>query len=87
MNEIFGFQLMTCKRILRLKIQALKLIEILEVLAQFEPIYKEEEDVFLQWYSKTPMGKSRQRALELEMELAENDDSRNKKPESSSKKN
>lgn len=75
--DIF-FQLMTCKRTLRLKIHPLKLTEILDVLAQFEPIYKEEEDCFLQWYSKTSLGKSRQRALELEKELIENEN-RNKK--------
>ena len=33
-------------------------------MAKFEPVYKEEEEAFAQWYTKTPMGKKRAKILE-----------------------
>lgn len=70
---------MTCKRMLRLKILPLQLLEILEALSQCEPVYKEEEEAFIQWYMKTPLGRSRQRAIEMEAEEAENGNENKKK--------
>ena len=65
---------MTCKRILRLKIQPVRTTEILEALSQFEPVYKEEEAAFILWYSKTPLGKSRQKVFDtIENEQLGND--------------
>lgn len=64
---------MTAKRIAKLKIRPIEIPEIIEILAQFDPVYKEEEEAFVQWYAKTPLGRSRQRALELESEQAEMD--------------
>lgn len=71
MKIIYLFQLMTCKRMLRLRIQPLKITEILDSLSQFEPVYKEEEEAFIQWYAKTPLGRGKQKAWEIETELTE----------------
>ncbi len=70
---------MTCKRILRLKIQPLRLSEILEAVSQFEPIYKEEEEAFVQWYAKTPLGRNKQKSLEFETDQADAGNGINKK--------
>lgn len=59
---------MTCKRVLQLKIHPLTMDEIINVLSQYEPIYKEEEDAFLQWYTKIPMARNKQKNVELEIE-------------------
>lgn len=63
-----SLKVLTCKRILQLRIQPLKHAEIINVLARYEPIYKEEEEQFMLWYSKTPIGRRKTRALELEVE-------------------
>lgn len=61
---------MTCKRILRLAILPLQITEILKALAEFDPVYIEEEEAFIQWYIKTPLGRSRQKTLDMEAEEA-----------------
>lgn len=33
-----------------------------------DPVYREEEDAFNTWWSKTPLGRRKQRALEMELE-------------------
>lgn len=33
-----------------------------------DPVYREEEDAFNAWWSKTPLGRRKQRALEMELE-------------------
>lgn len=33
-----------------------------------EPVYREEEEAFLLWWSKTPLGRRKQRVLEMELE-------------------
>lgn len=33
-----------------------------------EPVYREEEETFLAWWAKTPLGRRRQKALETEIE-------------------
>lgn len=33
-----------------------------------DPVYREEEEAFESWWSKTPLGRRRQRFLELEEE-------------------
>ena len=38
--------------------------EFIPALAKYEPVYKEEEEAFTQWYVKTPMGKKRAKILE-----------------------
>ncbi|RZF48213.1 hypothetical protein LSTR_LSTR006180 [Laodelphax striatellus] len=61
-------EVMTCKRVLQLRIQPLTHAEIINVLSRYEPIYKEEEEAFMQFYSKTPIGRRKARALEIEAE-------------------
>ena len=38
--------------------------EFIPGLARYEPVYREEEEAFAQWYQKTPMGKKRAKILE-----------------------
>lgn len=60
---------MTCKRALQLRIQPLTHIELINSLCKLEPVYKEEEEAFLQWFLKTPIGRRKARQLEIEAEL------------------
>lgn len=59
---------MTCKRVLQLTIRPLMHVEILNALARHDPVYKEEEEAFSQWYSRTPLGRRKQKALDAEKE-------------------
>lgn len=34
-----------------------------------EPVYKEEEEAFTQWWHRTPLGKKRQKANEMESDM------------------
>lgn len=43
-------------------------VEILNALARHDPIYKEEEEAFDQWHSRTPLGRKKQKALDAEVE-------------------
>ncbi|XP_050436618.1 dynein regulatory complex protein 11 [Adelges cooleyi] len=61
-------EVMTCKRVLQLTIRPLMHVEILNALARHDPVYKEEEEAFVQWYSRTPLGRKKQKALEAEVE-------------------
>ncbi|XP_047113172.1 dynein regulatory complex protein 11 [Schistocerca piceifrons] len=71
---------MTCKRVLQLRIRPLTHAELINELCKQEPVYKEEEESFMQWYAKTPIGKRKARALEIEAELkAENQTQQTKK--------
>ena len=38
-------------------------MEFIAFLAKCEPIYREEEDAYGSWFSKTPMGKKREKQL------------------------
>lgn len=55
---------MTCKRVLQLVIQPLSHIELINALSKRQPIYKEEEEAFLQWLSKTPIGRKKAKYVE-----------------------
>ena len=56
---------MTVKRMVQLRVQSLSPLELINVLANMTPVYKEEEDAMEVWYSKTPMRKRRSHAIEL----------------------
>ncbi|KAK9503007.1 hypothetical protein O3M35_011672 [Rhynocoris fuscipes] len=58
----------TCKRVLQLRMHELTHAEIINVLCTKEPVYREEEEEFLNWFTKTPIGRRKQRALEMEVE-------------------
>lgn len=56
---------MSCKRVLQLVVQPLTHYEIINALSKRQPIYKEEEEAFLQWYSKTPIARKKYKYLEM----------------------
>jgi hypothetical protein len=62
-------EVMTCKRALQLRVQPLTHTELINSLCKLEPVYKEEEEAFLQWFLKTPIGRRKARQLENEAEL------------------
>ena len=70
---------MTDRRILQQKMRPLQPIEFIGFLAKCEPIYKEEEEAYIAWYSKTPTGKKREKVLG-------GDDEEGKKEKKASKK-
>lgn len=63
-------EVMTVKRKLQLRVKQLSPLELINGLAKRTPIYKEEEEALLAWWTKAPMAKRRQKAVEqlLEME-------------------
>ncbi|XP_059470997.1 dynein regulatory complex protein 11 isoform X2 [Neocloeon triangulifer] len=72
-------EVMTCKRVLQLKTQPLTHAEFINCLAKYDPIFREEEECYSQWYAKTPLGKKKIRALELEEEMKAEKEKRKKK--------
>jgi hypothetical protein len=62
-------EVMTCKRVLQLRVQPLTHVELINSLCKLEPVYKEEDEAFLQWSLKTPIGRRKARQLEIEGEL------------------
>ncbi|KAE8744483.1 hypothetical protein FOCC_FOCC008871 [Frankliniella occidentalis] len=57
---------MTCKRILQMRVQPLTHAELVAALSRHDPVYKEEEEAFLSWFQRTPIGRRKARANELE---------------------
>ncbi|XP_034250065.1 dynein regulatory complex protein 11 [Thrips palmi] len=57
---------MTCKRILQMRVQPLTHAELVTALSRHDPVYKEEEEAFLAWFQRTPIGRRKARAMELE---------------------
>ncbi|KAG5668405.1 hypothetical protein PVAND_016345 [Polypedilum vanderplanki] len=56
----------TCKRMLQLRVKPLTHVELINALSTKEPVYREEEEAFLSWWSKTPLGRIKAKAMELE---------------------
>lgn len=61
-------EVLTCKRKLQLRTQPLTHAEIINTLSMRDPVYREEEEAFDNWWSKTPLGRRYERALEMEEE-------------------
>lgn len=59
----------TCKRNLQLRAQPLVHVELFSALSTKDPVYREEEESFLSWGSKTPLGRRKQRGLEMKAEV------------------
>ncbi|KAL1129138.1 hypothetical protein AAG570_013669 [Ranatra chinensis] len=59
---------LTCKRVLQLRLHQLTQAEIVNALCKYDPVYKEQEEAFLLWYSKTPISRRKIRAEEMEAE-------------------
>ncbi|XP_011352378.1 dynein regulatory complex protein 11 isoform X2 [Ooceraea biroi] len=74
-------EVMTTKRMVQLRTHPLTHAELVNALSFKDPVYREEEDAFLAWFSKTPTCRRKQRALELELERlnAENEKKKMKK--------
>uniref|UniRef100_W5UA69 IQ and AAA domain-containing protein 1 n=1 Tax=Ictalurus punctatus TaxID=7998 RepID=W5UA69_ICTPU len=62
---------LTTQRLSRQTKKPLTAMEFIPPLARQDPIYKEEEEAFKSWYSRTPMGKRRARAGKAFQEAAE----------------
>lgn len=54
---------LTDRRLLQQKLRPLQPVEFITYLAKCEPIYREEEEAYTAWYSKTPTGKKREKFL------------------------
>ncbi|XP_011862615.1 PREDICTED: IQ and AAA domain-containing protein 1 isoform X2 [Vollenhovia emeryi] len=73
-------EIMTTKRMVQLRAHPLTHAELVNALSFKDPVYREEEDAFLAWFSKTPTCRRKQRTLELELEkLNEANESQKKK--------
>ncbi|KAM9483755.1 LOW QUALITY PROTEIN: dynein regulatory complex protein 11 [Clarias gariepinus] len=62
---------LTSQRLSRQNKKPLTALEFIPPLARQDPIYKEEEEAFKSWYSRTPMGKRRARAGKAFQDAAE----------------
>lgn len=51
-----------------------------------DPVYREEEEAFDNWWSKTPLGRRYERALEMEGEARLEEEEKNAKQSSNGKK-
>uniref|UniRef100_A0A1B0CRU6 Putative aaa+-type atpase n=1 Tax=Lutzomyia longipalpis TaxID=7200 RepID=A0A1B0CRU6_LUTLO len=81
-------EVITCKRMLQLRLQPLTHVELINSLSTKDPVYREEEEAFLTWWGKTPLGRRRQRVLELEMEARiEKENASDKAKKGAKKKN
>ncbi|XP_072753683.1 IQ and AAA domain-containing protein 1-like isoform X4 [Anoplolepis gracilipes] len=73
-------EVMTTKRMVQLRTHPLTHAELVNALSSKDPVYREEEDAFLAWFSKTPTCRRKQKAIELEIEkLNEANESQKKK--------
>ncbi|KAF5278089.1 hypothetical protein FQR65_LT03605 [Abscondita terminalis] len=61
-------EVITVKRMLRLRVQPLSPLELINALCKKTPVYKEEEEAFVLWWSKTPLAKRRIQAVEAYLE-------------------
>ncbi|XP_070157654.1 dynein regulatory complex protein 11-like [Polyergus mexicanus] len=73
-------EVMTTKRMVQLRTHPLTYVELVNALSFKDPVYREEEDAFLAWFSKTPTCRRKQKAVELELvKLNEANESQKKK--------
>lgn len=69
-------EVITCKRMLQLRVRPLAYTELINALSLREPVYREEDEAYAQWLQKTPLGKRRQRMEEM-MEQAKLEQEKN----------
>ncbi|KAF5402773.1 IQ motif containing with AAA domain 1 like [Paragonimus heterotremus] len=65
-------QVLSDRRIAQLSRKRLVASEFVSPLATLDPVYAEEEEAYKAWYRKTPLGKQKALAMELEAEAAAN---------------
>ncbi|XP_037077754.1 dynein regulatory complex protein 11-like [Pollicipes pollicipes] len=63
-------QVVTEKRIVKLRKRPLKTAEFIPVLSTLQPVMREQQQMYYTWLTKTPLGKKRARMLEAEAEEA-----------------
>ncbi|KAK5643004.1 hypothetical protein RI129_009171 [Pyrocoelia pectoralis] len=61
-------EVITVKRMLRLRVQPLSPLELINVLCKKTPVYRDEEEAFESWWLKTPLPKRRNQAVETYLE-------------------
>ncbi|KAB0795971.1 hypothetical protein PPYR_10032 [Photinus pyralis] len=61
-------EVITVKRMLRLRVLPLSPLELINVLCKKTPVYREEDEAFELWWSKTPLAKRRSQAVEAYLE-------------------
>ncbi|XP_078041625.1 dynein regulatory complex protein 11 [Augochlora pura] len=64
-------EVMTTKRKVQLRTHPLTHVELINALSVKDPVYREEEDAFLAWLTKTPIYRKKQRRQELELQQLE----------------
>ncbi|XP_067647279.1 dynein regulatory complex protein 11 [Eurosta solidaginis] len=79
-------EVLTCKRKLQLRTQPLTHVELINALSSRDPVYREEEEAFESWWSKTPLGRRYERALEMEEEARVEEEEKNAKQSGNGKK-
>lgn len=75
-DDLFGLgsiintvkEVITIKRMLQLRVQPLSPLELINALCKYIPVYKEEDEAFELWWTKTPMCKRRIQAVEQRLE-------------------
>lgn len=72
---------LTERRVLQQKTKPLQPTEFIGPLAKNEPVYREEEEAYITWYSKTAMGKKRSKYVE-----GDEEETKKEKKKSGSKK-
>ncbi|XP_006866877.1 PREDICTED: IQ and AAA domain-containing protein 1 [Chrysochloris asiatica] len=75
---------LTERRIWQQSQKPLSAVEFISAITSLDPVYREEEDSFKEWYAKTPLGKKR--ALALTRGSMENGKDKGKKKEKKEKK-
>ncbi|XP_043208792.1 dynein regulatory complex protein 11-like [Amphibalanus amphitrite] len=63
-------EVVTEKRIVKLRKRPLKTTEFVPVLANLQPVMREQQEMYYTWLTKTPLGKKRAKMLEAEAEEA-----------------
>ncbi|XP_046405382.1 dynein regulatory complex protein 11-like [Ischnura elegans] len=74
-------EVLSCKRLLTLKVRPLKHIEFFKLLSGHDPVYAEEEDAFIQWFAKCPLARKKQKYLETIEAVSNKEKKKSKKNE------
>ncbi|MEE6490852.1 hypothetical protein FKM82_016033 [Ascaphus truei] len=74
------------RRVKQIPRKPLTATEFLGALSRQEPVYKEEEEAFKDWYSKTPLGKKRSKSLHVGEDEAGNEKGKRKGEKKGGKK-
>jgi len=79
-------QVLTEKRLSHIATKPLKAAEFVPPFSKIDPVYKEEEEEYQNWYLKTPMGKKREAMIQELLEPVDLDKDKKKKNKKNKKK-